>query len=63
LNDRDTVLLCSDGLTNMLSDAQILEIVSTHGPDLEGACRGLVDAANAQGGRDNISAVLIRYTA
>jgi protein phosphatase len=63
LNDRDTVLLCSDGLTNMLSDAQILEIVSTHGPNLEGACRGLVDAANAQGGRDNISAVLIRYTA
>lgn len=63
LDDRDIVLLCSDGLTNMLSDARILEIVSTHGPDLERACRELVAAANAEGGRDNISAVLLRYTA
>jgi len=63
LNDRDTVLLCSDGLTNMLSDAEILEIVSTHAPDLERACQKLIAAANAQGGRDNISAVLVRYTA
>ena len=60
LNDRDTVLLCSDGLTNMLSDGEILDIVSTHGPDLERACQGLIAAANAQGGRDNISAVLVR---
>jgi protein phosphatase len=63
LNDRDIVLLCSDGLTNMLSDAEILDIVTTHEPDLERACRQLVDAANAQGGRDNVSAVLVRYTA
>jgi protein phosphatase len=63
LNDRDIVLLCSDGLTNMLSDSEILEIVSTHAADLERACRELVAAANAQGGRDNISAVLVRYSA
>ena len=63
LNDRDTVLLCSDGLTNMLSDRVILGIVSTHGPDLERACQELIAAANAQGGRDNISAVLVRYIA
>jgi serine/threonine protein phosphatase PrpC len=62
LNDRDIVLLCSDGLTNMLSDAEILGIVTAHEPDLERACRQLVDAANAQGGRDNVSAVLVRYT-
>jgi protein phosphatase len=61
LNDRDTVLLCSDGLTNMLSDPQILDIVSRHGPDLEGACRDLIAAANDEGGRDNISVVLVRF--
>ena len=63
LNDADTMLLCSDGLTNMLSDHEILGIVSAHGPDLERACQELIAAANAQGGRDNISAVLVRYTA
>jgi protein phosphatase len=62
LNDGDTVLLCSDGLTNMLTDQQILQIVSRHGAALEAACRELVAAANAEGGRDNISAVLVRYT-
>ena len=62
LNDRDTVLLCSDGLTNMLSDQRIFEIVSSGGPDLEGSCHALVTAANEAGGRDNISAVLVRYT-
>lgn len=63
LNDRDIILLCSDGLTNMLADQRILEIVSARGGDLEAACQDLVAAANAEGGRDNISAVLVRYTA
>ena len=61
LNEGDVVLLCSDGLTNMLSDPQILDIVSARGSDLEEACRDLIVAANAGGGRDNISAVLVRY--
>lgn len=59
----DTVLLCSDGLTNMLSDAQILETISRHGDDLEGACDELVASANAAGGRDNISVILATNTA
>ena len=62
LSDGDIVLLCSDGLTNMVPDRRILEIVSTHGPDLEGAGDELVTEANAQGGRDNISALLVRYS-
>jgi serine/threonine protein phosphatase PrpC len=62
LSAGDVVLLCSDGLTNMLSDQRILEIVSTHGTDLEGACNDLVTDANAQGGRDNISVILVRYS-
>ncbi|HXJ84306.1 MAG TPA: PP2C family serine/threonine-protein phosphatase [Candidatus Methylomirabilis sp.] len=61
LRDGDVILLCSDGLTNMLTDQQILEIVSTRAADLEVACTALVAAANAQGGRDNISAVLVRH--
>jgi len=63
LKNRDVLLLCSDGLTNMLPDQRILEIVSPQGTDLEGACRKLVSEANAQGGRDNISAVLVQYSA
>jgi PPM family protein phosphatase len=62
LSDGDVILLCSDGLTNMLSDPRMLEIVSTHGTDLEGACDDLVADANAQGGRDNISVILVRYS-
>lgn len=60
-SDGDVVLLCSDGLTNMLPDRRILEIVTAHGPDLEGACEELIAQANAQGGRDNISVILVRY--
>jgi len=62
LADGDVILLCSDGLTNMLSDSQIADVVTRHGADLAVACRELVAAANAEGGRDNISAVLVRYT-
>ena len=63
LRDRDTLLLCSDGLTNMLTDQRILEIVSAHGGNLEAAGRQLVDDANDRGGRDNVSVVLVRYAA
>jgi protein phosphatase len=55
----DIVLLCSDGLTNMLPDAAILGIVGAHAGNLKEACRQLVAEANAQGGRDNVSVVLV----
>jgi serine/threonine protein phosphatase PrpC len=57
----DVVLLCSDGLTNMLSDDAILAVVRAHPAELGAACRQLVSAANEQGGRDNISVLLVRY--
>ncbi len=63
LNDGDVLLLCSDGLTNMISDQRILEIVTKGSGSLKDACETLVSEANAQGGRDNISAVLARYSA
>lgn len=63
LSDGDVVLLCSDGLSNMLPDRRLIEIVSSHGADLQRACDELVTAANAAGGRDNISVILVRYAA
>jgi protein phosphatase len=62
LVDRDVLLLCSDGLTNMVTDDEILEVIAGHEGDLERACRQLIVTANAHGGRDNISAVLVQYT-
>jgi protein phosphatase len=61
LRDGDVLLLCSDGLTNMVSDERILDIISTSGADLESASFALVSDANAAGGRDNISAIVVRY--
>jgi PPM family protein phosphatase len=63
LTDGDIILLCSDGLTNMLPDTRIFEILTSQSSDLEAACRQLTSAANEEGGRDNISVVLARYTA
>jgi protein phosphatase len=58
----DTFLLCSDGLTGMVCDADIASILGT-APDLPDICRRLIDAANASGGRDNISVVVLRARA
>jgi serine/threonine protein phosphatase PrpC len=55
----DVYLLCSDGLSGLVADAQIHEIV-THASSLEDACKGLIDRANLLGGTDNITAVLAR---
>jgi serine/threonine protein phosphatase PrpC len=54
----DVVLLCSDGLTDMLSEEDIAEALLEAGRDPEEAARKLVAAANAQGGEDNITVVL-----
>ena len=63
LLDGDIVLLCSDGLTNMLEDPAILEIVARNDEHLEKTCDALVESANARGGRDNVSVLLLRYRA
>lgn len=56
----DVVLLCSDGLTDMLSNEQIVRIVQA-GPDPHTICRQLIQQAKAAGGRDNITAVVSQY--
>jgi protein phosphatase len=56
---QDVYLLCSDGLTTMVSEQQILTALLTH-PRLRDAGEALIRAANDAGGRDNVTVVLIR---
>ena len=55
------VLLCSDGLSGMLTDLDILNIVSGK-KDVEETAERLVEKANENGGRDNISVIVIDFT-
>lgn len=54
------VLMCSDGLTNMVEDA-VIEKVLKNTDDIEEAAGILIDIANDNGGRDNISVIIIEY--
>jgi serine/threonine protein phosphatase PrpC len=56
---RDVYLLCSDGLTTMLSEEEIADALRSH-PRLRDAGEALIAAANEAGGRDNITVVLLR---
>jgi len=60
LMEGDRFLLCSDGLTGMLSDEIIGEIILRE-RDLDRACKKLIDLANSAGGADNITAVIVQY--
>jgi serine/threonine protein phosphatase PrpC len=53
------LLLCSDGLTDLVSSAEIRAGVERYAPDYDTAIHALVDAANAAGGKDNITVVLV----
>jgi protein phosphatase len=55
----DLLLVCSDGLTNMLTDAEIEAILSNGDASLDARTETLIDAANANGGKDNVSVVLV----
>jgi len=57
LQPGDKVLMCSDGLSNMVSDKQMEEMLNQNTP--EEACQKLVDLANENGGTDNITVVLL----
>jgi len=56
----DVYLLCSDGLSGMIPDQEILEIVNSTG-DTPEICRKLIEKANENGGEDNITALVIRF--
>ena len=55
----DLVLMCSDGLTNMLDDEEIMRIIKESDYDLNHAVKALVKKANDNGGKDNISIIII----
>lgn len=56
LEKGDKLILCSDGLTNLVDDAQIYETISQN--DIKASCQKLVDLANENGGDDNITVVI-----
>ncbi len=59
LKKNDRILLCSDGLTNMLEDTEIADIIKDES-DINNAAKKLIDKANKNGGLDNISVVIIK---
>ena len=58
LTESSILLLCSDGLTNMVSDQEILEIIKSE-DNIKGQVEELVRKANENGGKDNITAMII----
>ena len=59
LQPGDLILLCSDGLSDMLDDASIGQVLQMH-ESLAAAGTALIEAANDAGGKDNISLILVR---
>lgn len=62
LRPSDCILMCSDGLTNMVEDREILRILNEHREDrtLVETAQALIDEANQNGGKDNIAVVLVK---
>lgn len=60
LRQGDCVLLCSDGLSGLISSEQMREILTTTDDPTE-ACKKLTDAANANGGHDNVTVIVARF--
>ena len=58
LKGREHILLCSDGLTNMVSDKEILSILKS-ADSIEDRATRLVELANSYGGKDNISVIIV----
>ena len=59
LETADLILLCSDGLTKMLTDQEIQTVVMQEAPHLESICHTLVSTANRLGGEDNTTVLVI----
>jgi protein phosphatase len=60
VEDGDVVLLCSDGLSGMVTDARIADVLKGHPVDLRLAAQVLVEAANEAGGQDNVTCVVVQ---
>lgn len=62
IKSKDMILLCSDGLSDMVGDEEIETILTDSGSDLDMAAERLIAAANRNGGRDNITVVVFMET-
>jgi protein phosphatase len=62
LENNDQLLLCTDGLTDMVGEAEIETIMNSE-RSAQSACRKLVDRALSNGGRDNVTVIVARYSA
>ncbi|BCN31569.1 Stp1/IreP family PP2C-type Ser/Thr phosphatase [Anaeromicropila herbilytica] len=60
ITEDDTILMCSDGLSNMMDDDDILRIMKEYPDDIEKAASKLIEAANEYGGNDNIAIIIVR---
>lgn len=60
LEEEDRILLCTDGLNDMVTDLEIAQLLDCHSVSAD-ACRALVDLALQRGGRDNITVLVARY--
>jgi parallel beta-helix repeat protein len=56
----EALLLCSDGLSDLVTSREILDVVERHAGDPEAATQVLIDRANEEGGKDNISIVIVQ---
>jgi protein phosphatase len=61
LEDGDLYLLCSDGLHGMINDKEIRRIVLQSGNELEKCVKELIEAANENGGKDNVTVLVMRH--
>lgn len=61
IHNEDQLLLCTDGLTDMVDDVDI-ELILNTASSAQSACRSLVDLALRNGGRDNVTAIVARYS-
>ena len=59
----DRLLLCTDGLTRMVPDPELAEALDRFQGDPQGACDHLIAVANARGGPDNITVVIVEFAA
>ena len=61
LQDEDRVLLCSDGLTDLVTEAEVIEVMRSSEESTE-ACQALINLALKKGGTDNVTIVLARFS-
>jgi serine/threonine protein phosphatase PrpC len=62
LQDRDLLLMCSDGLHGLVSSEELLSTALQHQGNLEQLCNSLIGLANEAGGKDNITIIALKYS-